>query len=452
LSRFIAIANQKGGVGKTTTTVNLGASLAELGQRVLILDMDPQGNASSGFGVAANTLDRGIYEVLMGSIPIEEAVCSQVSPGVDLLPSGQRLIGAEVELVATLARERVLEKWLQPLRDKYDILIADCPPSLGLLTVNTLTAADTVLIPIQCEYYALEGLTQLLNTIRLIQQALNPRLDIEGILLTMFDARLNLSREVAEEARKFFPGRVYDTVIPRNVRLSEAPSFGKPVIQYDRECAGAQFYLRLAGEVLGQTNGSAAVGAADEAVEELAEAVPAPMEEAPETALAPPEEALARPEEVVESAPAEDVAVPVAETEAVTESSQPASPEELTQPVVAEAFEPAATEEPPPAAFEEAPEQPAFDPLAPHEGLTLVEEEVAEDLPGVVAYSETAENLPAVHAQEEPAVHAQEESAVDLSPPQDEPAAHSTITDTSPHAITLPEPDVAHREELVSHE
>ena len=251
MSRFIAIANQKGGVGKTTTTVNLAASLAQFGRRVLVLDMDPQGNASSGFGVSANSLQRGVYEVLMGSARVQEAICQQASPGVDLLPSGQRLIGAEVELVSALARERILEKAIQPIRNQYDILLADCPPSLGLLTVNTLTAADSVLIPIQCEYYALEGVTQLMNAIRLIQQALNPRLDVEGILLTMFDARLNLSREVMEEARKFFSGKVYETVIPRNVRLSEAPSFGKPVLQYDPECAGAQFYLKLAREVLG---------------------------------------------------------------------------------------------------------------------------------------------------------------------------------------------------------
>jgi len=250
VSRFIAIANQKGGVGKTTTTVNLAASLARFGQRVLVLDMDPQGNTSSGLGVQPNALHRGIYEVLLGTMAVEEAITSQASPGVDLLPSGQRLIGAEVELVSALARERILEKSIQPVRDNYDVLLADCPPSLGLLTVNTLTAADTVLIPMQCEYYALEGLTQLVNTIKLIQQALNPRLEIEGILLTMFDARLNLSHEVAEETRKFFPGRVYETVIPRNVRLSEAPSFGKPVLEYDPECAGAQFYLKLAREVL----------------------------------------------------------------------------------------------------------------------------------------------------------------------------------------------------------
>jgi chromosome partitioning protein len=252
VSRLIAIANQKGGVGKTTTTVNLAASLAELGHPVLVLDMDPQGNASSGLGVQANTLDKGVYEVLTGAVEAADALLPSVVPGVDLMPSGQRLIGAEVELVPMPHRERILTEKLAPLRNRYRYLLADCPPSLGLLTVNTLTAADSVLIPIQCEYYALEGLTQLLNAIRLIQQALNPRLEIEGILLTMFDARLNLSREVAEEARKFFTGHVYDTVIPRNVRLSEAPSFGQPVLQYDRECSGAQCYLRLAEEVLAQ--------------------------------------------------------------------------------------------------------------------------------------------------------------------------------------------------------
>jgi chromosome partitioning protein len=250
VSRFIAVANQKGGVGKTTTTVNLAASLASHGHRILVLDMDPQGNAGSGLGVAANELDRGVYEVLTSELPVIEAVVPTVVPGVDLLPSGQRLIGAEVELVPVAERERVLRRALEGVRDRYDYLLADCPPSLGLLTVNTLTAADSVLIPIQCEYYALEGLTQLLNAIRLIQQALNPQLDIEGILLTMFDSRLNLSREVAEEARKFFEGRVYETVIPRNVRLSEAPSFGKPVLLYDRECTGSQCYLQLAAEVL----------------------------------------------------------------------------------------------------------------------------------------------------------------------------------------------------------
>jgi len=250
VSRMIAIANQKGGVGKTTTAVNLAASLAHKGRKVLVLDMDPQGNASSGLGIAANDLEKGTYELLTSTTPASEAIIETVVPGVSLLPSGQRLIGAEVELVGVLNRERVLRDRLESVRENYEFLIADCPPSLGLLTVNTLTAADSVLTPIQCEYYALEGLTQLLNAIRLIQQSLNPQLEIEGILLTMFDARLNLSREVAAEARKFFSGRVYQTVIPRNVRLSEAPSFGKPVLQYDPHCLGAECYIQLAEEML----------------------------------------------------------------------------------------------------------------------------------------------------------------------------------------------------------
>jgi chromosome partitioning protein len=212
--------------------------------------MDPQGNASSGFGISANEAELGVYEALMDACTLEEAVRPSVTPGVEIVPSGQRLIGAEVELVTRPDRERVLEAHLGAVRFRYDYLLADCPPSLGLLTVNTLTAADAVLVPIQCEYYALEGLTQLLNAIQLIQRSLNPRLEVEGILLTMFDSRLNLSQEVANEARKFFAGRVYDTVIPRNVRLSEAPSFGMPVIQYDRHCVGAQSYLKLAHEII----------------------------------------------------------------------------------------------------------------------------------------------------------------------------------------------------------
>ncbi len=250
MTRVIAIANQKGGVGKTTTTVNLAAGIAAQGLRVLVLDMDPQGNAGSGLGVQANTLDRGIYEVLLGGVPIKEAILETVADGVALLPSGQRLIGAEVELVPQPARERILTRCLEEVQGDYDFILADCPPSLGLLTVNVLAAAQSVLIPIQCEYYALEGLTQLLNAIRLVQQSLNPDLRIEGIVLTMYDARLKLSQEVAAEARKFFEGRVFETVIPRNVRLSEAPSFGQPVIQYDPACAGSQSYLELAKELI----------------------------------------------------------------------------------------------------------------------------------------------------------------------------------------------------------
>lgn len=252
MSRMIAIANQKGGVGKTTTTINLAASFAHLGKKVLVLDVDPQGNASSGLGVNANETPNGVYELLTGACETNEAIVESSVPGVDLMASGQRLIGAEVELVSMLARETILSTKLRQVRGDYDFVLADCPPSLGLLTINTLTAANSVLIPIQCEYYALEGLTQLLNAVRLIQQALNSDLEIQGILLTMFDARLNLAREVAEEARKFFSDRVYETVIPRNVRLSEAPSYGKPVLLYDPQCSGAQRYVDLAREILGQ--------------------------------------------------------------------------------------------------------------------------------------------------------------------------------------------------------
>jgi chromosome partitioning protein len=250
VSRLIAIANQKGGVGKTTTTVNLSAALAHEGRTVLVIDMDPQGNASSGLGVNANEQNPGLYEVLLGRASAVKAIGPSVFPGVELLPSGQRLIGAEIELVSLPDREKILSRALAPIRDRYDNILVDCPPSLGLLTVNTLTAADSVLIPIQCEYYALEGLTQLLSTIQLAKQALNQRLEIEGILLTMYDSRLNLSQQVAEEARKFFMGRVYETVIPRNVRLSEAPSFGMPVMQYDRKSIGAEAYVSLAREMV----------------------------------------------------------------------------------------------------------------------------------------------------------------------------------------------------------
>ena len=390
MSRFIAIANQKGGVGKTTTTVNLAASLARFGQRVLVLDMDPQGNTSSGLGVQANALHRGIYEVLMGSMAVDEAITSQASPGVDLLPSGQRLIGAEVELVSALARERILEKGIQPVRDNYDVILADCPPSLGLLTVNTLTAADTVLIPMQCEYYALEGLTQLINTIKLIQQALNPRLEIEGILLTMFDARLNLSHEVAEETRKFFPGRVYETVIPRNVRLSEAPSFGKPVLEYDPECAGAQFYLKLAREVLKLPEDATPVvtqveepevEAAAEHRTEDADLVPASTAAITEESVASPDSGFDRAHQSVEvDARHHDHASSIAldrdalEVEAIAAQLSEATPAETDLPPVALDEEPVAFEEQPvvseeqPAVFEEQP-------------LVLSPDDLAEDVP-----------------------------------------------------------------------
>jgi chromosome partitioning protein len=250
MGKVIAVASQKGGVGKTTTAINLSACAAEGGKRILLVDIDPQGNAASGLGVSVDESKPTLYEVLVNGLPIEDAIQHDVLPNLDVLPSGQKLSGAEVELVGVMARETRLRHALQSVRDQYDYVFVDCPPSLGLLTVNTLTAADSVLIPLQCEYYALEGLTQLVRTIQLVQENLNPGLRIEGVLLTMFDSRLNLSQQVADEARKFFSDRVYRTVIPRNVRLSEAPSFGKPIIHYDATSSGAESYRALAQEVI----------------------------------------------------------------------------------------------------------------------------------------------------------------------------------------------------------
>ena len=250
MGRVIAIASQKGGVGKTTTAINLGACIAQDSRRVLLVDIDPQGNASSGLGINGNDQRLSTYEALIGQADLASAVLPTALANLDLLPSGQRLSGAEVELVGMLARETRLKTCLAPVRGSYDFVLIDCPPSLGLLTVNALTAADSVFIPLQCEYLALEGLTQLIGAIRLVQDHLNPSLRIEGVLLTMFDSRLNLSQQVADEARKFFAERVYRTVIPRNVRLSEAPSFGKPIVLYDPHSTGAESYRALAREVL----------------------------------------------------------------------------------------------------------------------------------------------------------------------------------------------------------
>ena len=251
MGRVIAVANQKGGVGKTATAVNLSACLAQLGKRILLLDVDPQGNASSGVGINGDDAETSIYEVLVQEVDLAKAVTPGPIQGLDVVPSGQRLVGAEIELVGMLARESKLRGVLAGVREDYDFCFLDCPPSLGLLTINTLTAADSVLIPVQCEYYALEGIGQLLGAIRLVQDNLNSGLRIEGVLLTMYDSRLNLCQQVVEETRKFFSDRVYRTVIPRNVRLSEAPGFGKPVILYDAKCPGAQGYMELAKEMIG---------------------------------------------------------------------------------------------------------------------------------------------------------------------------------------------------------
>jgi len=250
VGRVIAIANQKGGVGKTTTAVNLAAFLSVAEKRTLLIDVDPQVNAGSGLGVAAPDGAKCIYEVLVDEVALDDVITQTAVPGLDLAPSHQRLVGAEIELVGMMAREMRLRKALEAVRERYDYIIIDCPPSLGLLTVNSLAAADSVIIPVQCEYYALEGLGQLVNAIKLVQQNLNPALAIEGVLLTMYDSRLNLSMQVAEETRRFFEDRVYKAVIPRNVRLSEAPSFGKPILLYDVTCSGAKSYMELAKEVI----------------------------------------------------------------------------------------------------------------------------------------------------------------------------------------------------------
>lgn len=250
MSKTIAVANQKGGVGKTTTSVNLGACLASLGKKVLLVDIDPQGNTTSGIGINKADVHYCVYDVLINDVHPKDAIMQTNLDNLKILPATIQLAGAEIELVPTISREVRLKKSLQVIKDQFDYVIVDCPPSLGILTVNSLTAADSVLIPIQCEYYALEGLSQLLNTIRLVQKHLNTELQIEGVLLTMFDARTNLGIQVIDEVKKYFQEKVYRTVIPRNVRLSEAPSHGKSIIAYDPKSRGAEVYIDLAKEVI----------------------------------------------------------------------------------------------------------------------------------------------------------------------------------------------------------
>ncbi len=251
MGRIIAITNQKGGVGKTTTTVNLGASLAQQGNKVLLIDIDPQGNTTSGVGINKGDVHSCIYNVLVDEVEAHEVILPTTVDNLFIIPATIQLAGAEIELVSTISREIKLQKALESIQDQYDFIVIDCPPSLGLLTINALTAANSVLIPVQCEYYALEGLSQLLNTIRIVQKQLNKNLMIEGVLLTMFDARTNLGIQVIEEVKMYFQEKVYKSIIPRNVRLGEAPSYGKPITIYDSKSKGAEVYMELAKEVMG---------------------------------------------------------------------------------------------------------------------------------------------------------------------------------------------------------
>lgn len=246
----IALANQKGGVGKTTTSVNLGACLADLGKKVLLIDLDPQGNATSGLGIDKKSIQQSVYDVLINDVDLKDIIMPSSHQGMDIAPTTIALSGAEVELTSLMARETRLKDAFGTVKDEYDYILIDCPPSLGLLTINAFTACDSILIPVQSEYYALEGLSQLLNTIKLVRKHFNPDLKIEGVLLTMFDKRTNLGQQVNAEVKKFFGSQVYQTIIPRNVRLSEAPSHGEAIVDYDKRSTGAQVYQQLAKEVL----------------------------------------------------------------------------------------------------------------------------------------------------------------------------------------------------------
>lgn len=258
MSKIIAIANQKGGIGKTTTAVNLSACLAEKGKKVLLVDIDPQGNSTSGLGIDKTSVEHSSYDLMINSVHPKQTAIKTMIKTLDIIPSNIDLVGAEIEMVAQMAREHILKGALDKVRSDYDFIFLDCPPSLGLITLNALTCADKILVPIQCEYYALEGLSQLINTIKLVKAKLNPSLEVEGVVLTMFDGRTNLSIQVVEEVKKYFKDKVYRTIIPRNVRLGEAPSFGLPVIRYDAACYGAKCYNELADEVLENDGGAGA--------------------------------------------------------------------------------------------------------------------------------------------------------------------------------------------------
>lgn len=250
MGKVIAISNQKGGVGKTTTAVNLGACLAQAGKKVLVIDDDPQGNTTSGIGLKKSEIKKCIYDVLINEIPLTDVIMGTKIENLQVVPATIKLAGAEAELVGMMARDQRLRRAIEPIKNQYDFILIDCPPSLGNLTINALAAADSIIVPIQCEYYALEGLSQLMKTIQLVQKYSNPNLKIEGVLLTMYDNRTNLSAQVSEEVRRYFQGKVYQTIIPRNIRLSEAPSYGLPITLYDEKSKGAEAYFELAKEVI----------------------------------------------------------------------------------------------------------------------------------------------------------------------------------------------------------
>ena len=250
MGRIIAIANQKGGVGKTTTSINLSACIAAKGKKVLVIDIDPQGNTTSGYGIEKNELENTIYELILGDCSIEDCILKEIFPNISILPSNVNLAAAEIELIGVEKKEYILKNEVDWVKDRYDFIIIDCPPSLSLLTVNAMTTADAVLVPIQCEYYALEGLSQLIHTINLVKERLNPSLDIDGVVFTMYDSRTNLSAQVVENVKSHLSKKVYGTLIPRNIRLAEAPSYGKPINMYDAKSAGSESYMSLADEVI----------------------------------------------------------------------------------------------------------------------------------------------------------------------------------------------------------
>ena len=250
MGRIIAIANQKGGVGKTTTSINLSACIAAKGKKVLVIDIDPQGNTTSGYGIEKNELENTIYELILGDCSIEDCILKEIFPNISILPSNVNLAAAEIELIGVEKKEYILKNEVDWVKDRYDFIIIDCPPSLSLLTVNAMTTADAVLVPIQCEYYALEGLSQLIHTINLVKERLNPSLDIDGVVFTMYDSRTNLSAQVVENVKSHLSQKVYGTLIPRNIRLAEAPSYGKPINMYDAKSAGSESYMSLADEVI----------------------------------------------------------------------------------------------------------------------------------------------------------------------------------------------------------